>query len=529
MNSDNFSHSDHVTQRIAELSNPSRRNFVGGMLAGLLASAAFTITGCSKKRPLSNYAEYRSYDAMDLAHLVRRGDADPMQLLEIAIARAEAINPTINFMATPLYDRARKLLETQSLTGELAGVPFLLKDLSIHLKDTRITSGSRLFKDYHSTYTSTLAQRYEDAGLVIFGKTTSPEFGGSVTTESILFGQTRNPWNIKYSAGGSSGGSAAAVAAGVLPVAHGSDGGGSIRIPASSCGLFGLKPSRGRVPYGPVAIESTLSAMHVISRTVRDSALLLDLTAGGEKGSPYVAPSPEKPFLQAVTDSSSRYKKLKIGVMNGENSGITVEDDCIAALDDAVALCQTLGHDVAVAPWPKDSSADSNSEILSTVMAAGGVDRLTALEEKRGRSIEKNEIENLTWVILDQARDMTASQYLRAKQGMLRIALAIADAHSDFDVVLSPTMGALPALLGTVDTSQSLKLLQERVIPYAFLTSIYNMTGQPAMSVPLYWNHQSLPVGVMFAAPLNQEYLLFNLAGQLERARPWRHLQPSLT
>jgi Asp-tRNA(Asn)/Glu-tRNA(Gln) amidotransferase A subunit family amidase len=513
-----------------KLQSLDRRDFVNYSLKGSLALAAtLASVGCWREKETwtydSHFEEYQSYDAVDLARLVKRGHADPIELLEIAIARAEIFNPQYNFMAVKLYDYARKVLKQGRPKGDLAGVPYLLKDLSIHLKATPMTSGSRLYKDFVSSYDSTLATRYKDAGLIMFGRTTSPEFGMSITTESVLHGVTRNPWNPDLSPGGSSGGSAVAVALGVVPAAHASDGGGSIRIPASACGLFGMKPSRGRTPFGPVAMEGSggLSIMHAISRTVRDSAALLDISHGTEVGAHYAVPTPKIPYLAEVKRSPG---KLKIGVVSGEGSGVKIEADCLKALEHARLLCQDLGHNTASVKWPEQVTPAGYTDIMSTLMGAEGMYAIGATERYLGRKVTQDEIESVNWHQVERMRDIDSSSYLTAKRTMVQVAKAMHERYKDYDVILSPTLSALPPKLGTVSANQNVELISEGLVKYAALTTPYNISGQPAMSVPLYWNKDNLPVGVMFAAQKYEEGLLYRLAGQLEEAAPWAHRRP---
>ncbi|MCB1730077.1 MAG: amidase, partial [Halieaceae bacterium] len=298
-----------------------------------------------------SFDEYRSRDALGLAELVRSGEVSAPELLEIAIARSQAVNPVINCLVERLYDYARAAVARGLPSGPFTGVPFLLKDLGMHLAGTVTTNGSRFYRDAVADYTNTVVTRYQQAGLVIFGKTASPEFGGTGTTESILFGDTRNPWDMQRSAGGSSGGAAAAVAAGILPLANATDGGGSIRIPASCCGLFGMKPSRGRVPSGPKNLSSVMSVIHAVSRSVRDSAALLDATRGPEPGQTTIAPRPTGSYLDAV---GATPKGLRIGLLTTPITHSPVDPECSRAAADAAKLCESLGHHVQEVQLPID-------------------------------------------------------------------------------------------------------------------------------------------------------------------------------
>ena len=483
------------------------------------------MTGTAAQR----FAEYRGYDSMGLAKLVRRGEADPTELLDIAIARIEAVNPQLNFMAVQLYDRARAAISAGLPAGPFTGVPFLLKDLSIHLAGELITNGSRLFRGQRSAYSSTLAERYEAAGLLIFGRTTSPELGATTTTESTLYGKTRNPWGLEFSTGGSSGGAAAAVASGVLPCAHASDGGGSIRIPASCCGLFGLKPSRGRVPYGPVNMEGSggLSAMHVVSRSVRDSAALLDISRGPEAGAPYVATPPARPYLQELTRTPD---KLRLGVLRQNGFGIPLHPDCEAALEDAEQLCRSLGHETRDVTWPADVSGREAGESMGVLMGTGSLTQVLEREAQLGRKVAPNELEPINYARIRSMRGVDAATYSRARLNLMRLSRRFEMHFSDYDMVLSPTMAAPPPKLGLVALTRDFEQFSRDVLAYATFTGIFNITGQPAMSVPLYWNSEQLPIGVMFSAKANREDLLFQLAAQLERARSWfDRLPPELS
>ncbi len=488
-----------------------------------------TLLSSSTKRDSSDqlldFNEYRRHDAVSLAAMVRRGEVTPLTLLEIAIARAEEVDAALNFMTVPLYDRARKVLAKHTPTGPLGGIPFLLKDLSVDLQGTITTRGSRLFRDSVATQTSTVVHRYQDAGLVIFGKTASPEFGGSVTTEPILHGPTRNPWNHNLSTGGSSGGSAVAVATGVVPVAHGTDGGGSIRIPASACGLFGLKPSRGRLPTGPAHMEFTagFSTSHVLSRTVRDSAALLDATHGSEPGATYHITPPPRSYLAETRRAPGR---LRIAVVRAPPYPMELHRDCEDALEDAITLCSKLRHRLVETRMPNGRLEDImigfgvvNSSHWATVFQSH--------ENRFGKVANPSRLlEDITWNSIVGGRRITATYYLNALASLRQFGRRLAQHFSDFDVILGPTLGLPPAKIGTIGKQKTQDELLHAVLPYAAFTNLYNISGQPAMSVPLYWNAQQVPIGVMFAAHMNDESTLFRLAGQLERERPWAHHYP---
>ncbi|MEH6605746.1 MAG: amidase [Pseudomonadales bacterium] len=472
-----------------------------------------------------SFEEYRGYDALGLAQLVKDKGVSALELLEVAIARAEEVNPSINCMVEKLYDRARAEASQQLPEGPFSGVPFLLKDLGMALKGTVTTNGSRLYKDARLDYTSTVVERYQRAGLVIFGKTASPEFGGTGTTESILFGDTRNPWDLSRSAGGSSGGSAAAVAAGVLPIANGTDGGGSIRIPASCCGLFGLKPSRGRVPRGPKQLSSTMSVTHAITRSVRDSAALLDATHGPELGQTQIAPSYNGRFLDAIQQAP---KPLRIGLVTEAITRSPVDKECLQAVNDTAKLCESLGHRVDPVTLPVDPREFFTA--VTFVSGAGTVSRVQTRERQLGRKATESDLEPVIWQRYQEALTHTSEQLFNALATLEKIGRQIATLQLEYDVLLSPTLAKPPVEIGKLSLNQDNELYKREAIYVSAFTMLYNATGQPAMSVPLHWTRSGLPVGVMFAGRFGEEQTLLQLAAQLEQAKPWfDKLAPKIT
>ena len=467
-------------------------------------------------------------DATAQAELVRNKQVKPSELLEAAIDRIERLNPQINAVVTPMYDEARRTAEGNLPDGPFTGVPFLLKDLGAGYAGVRQTQASEYLKDFVSPFDSELTSRYKRAGLVIAGKTNTPEFGLVPTTEPRLFGATRNPWNTEHTVGGSSGGSAAAVAAGILPMAHANDGGGSIRIPASCCGLFGLKPSRARVPLGPLLgdMMGGLVCEHAVTRSVRDSAALLDATAGPEIGDPYYAPPQERPYVEELTTPPGR---LRIAFTPRAATGTPLHDDCIAAVKDAAALCQELGHDVEEAA-PPPINTEMLEEAFLTIWAAGvpwgidGIGRLT------GRQPSPDKFEPLTWALYEQGKQTMAGDYLIAVSTIQQMCRTVAHSSQRYDLWLTPTLGAPPPRLGHFDaTPNDPRAGLEKAIEFVPFTPLQNATGQPAMSVPLYWNAEGLPIGVHFAARFGDEATLFRLAAQLEEARPWANKRPPVS
>ncbi|MBW2420896.1 MAG: amidase [Deltaproteobacteria bacterium] len=498
-------------------SEMTRRTLIQGGLYLAAMAAAAPVLGKTRAAALS-FEEYRSHDALELAGLVARRDVSALELLDLAIARTEAVNPQINCVVERLYDDARAAIEGGLPEGAFSGVPFLLKDLGIALEGTVTTNGSRFFKNARMNYTSTVVERYQRAGLVIFGKTASPEFGGTGTTESILFGDTRNPWDQTRSAGGSSGGSAAAVAAGVLPMANATDGGGSIRIPASCCGLFGMKVSRGRVPRGPRNLDTTssMSVIHAVSRSVRDSAALLDATQGAEPGSPFVAPAAARPYLEeAGRDPAS----LKIALVTTPVTHSPVDPECIKAAKNAAKLCEVLGHEVEEAQLPVDPREFFGA--ARPVMGVGLVIRVRDRERALGRKVTRDDLEPVTWERYQRNTALSAEELARGRQTLQRVARDIALFQRRYDLILSPTIATPPVKLGVLGLNQDYASYERAAINVSAFTMLYNATGQPAMSVPLHWSPEGLPVGVMFAGRYGDESTLYQLAGQLERAQPW--------
>jgi amidase len=389
-----------------------------------------------------------------------------------------------------------------------------------------LTYGSALLRDYVVDHDSEMVTRYKRAGLVVLGKTNLPEFGILPTTEPHFFGPTRNPWNTAHSSGGSSGGSAAAVASGMVPMAHGGDGGGSIRIPASCCGLFGLKPTRGRNPLGPDIGEAMggLITDHALTRSVRDSAALLDATAGPDLGDPYWAPPPARPFLQEVGADPG---KLRIAFSFEPPTGTPVHPDCVAAVHDAAKLCADLGHHVEEAA--PAFNAEQITQAFVAVFTAGATMTADLMALLSGRTLTQEEVEPLTWAICQMAHGQNAPSYLLAHTVLHRIGRDIARFMVDYDVWLTPTLAEPPLPLGTLESTPENPLAGlMRSASYVPYPPICNITGQPAMSVPLYWNGDGLPIGSHFMARFGDEATLFRLAAQLEEARPWAERRPPL-
>jgi amidase len=470
------------------------------------------------------FREYGSYDAVGLADLVRNKEVSAGELLDEAIARTAKVDPQINAVVVKHYDYAQAQIDKGLPDGPFTGVPFLLKDLDI-IKGTRTTSGASVYKDNVADHTGTLAQRFLNSGVTIFGKSASPEFGLMPTTESRLFGPTRNPWNPAHSSGGSSGGAGAAVAARILPVAHASDGGGSIRIPASASGVFGLKPTRARNPLGPDRGEGWggFSCGHVLSISVRDSAAMLDAVHGPEVSSPYRAPPPERPFLEEVGRAPGR---LRIAFTDKSPHGEAIDPEIAAAVRDVAAMLAGLGHDVEErAPV----LAADPAAVMATIVGANTALNVRQAEARFGRAMTDNDFEILTLAMAQNAKITTATDYVAAQLAAFQISRGLATFFESCDVFLCPTLCSPPLRLGELNSmSQDLSQIGPILRRYMPATAMFNMSGQPAMSVPLAWNAAGLPLGMMFSARFGDEATLFRLAAQLEHIRPWKDKLPPI-
>jgi amidase len=482
-----------------------------------------------------SYSDYERFDALGLAGLVASREVTPRELVETAIARIEEVNPKINAVVHKLYDRARSEVAAE---GPFRGVPFLLKDLLALLAGTCTTNGCRLYAGQIAPQDSELVRRQRAAGLVIVGKTNTPELGILPVTEPALHGPARNPWSLAHTPGGSSGGAAAAVAAGIVPMAHGNDGGGSIRIPASCCGLFGLKPTRARNPLGPFVGEGWhgMVVEHAVTRSVRDSAALLDATCGPDVGAPYVAPPPERPFLE---ETKREPRKLRIAVTASSLLGSTVHPDCVAAAQDAAKLCASLGHAVEEAKPPIEKHALTRAWL--TLVGAETAAEIEVISRLTSRKPRASDFEPGTWMLAQAGRAFRADELALAVHEIRSLGRAVGRFFERYDLLLTPTLGSPPLEIGALNPKPAdlavlaalralpnatairkvLDTLADRAFEFASFTPIANATGQPAMSVPLHWNAAGLPIGVQFMGRFGEEATLFRLAAQLEQARPW--------
>jgi amidase len=470
---------------------------------------------------MAKFGDIAFLDATAQAELVRKKEVKAIELVEAAIERIEQLNPTLNAVVTPMYEQARETARGKLPKGPFAGVPFLLKDLLAFYGGVRMTFGSRLFSSYVPDHDSELVMRLKRAGLIIIGKTNTPEFGILPTTEPELFGPCRNPWNTDRTTGGSSGGSAAAVASGMVPMAHANDGGGSIRIPASCCGLFGLKPTRGRNPLGPDFgdLMSGLVCEHAVTRSVRDCAALLDATSGPAPGDPYWAPPPKRPFLKEVGADPG---KLRIAFTTESPGEIAIHDDCVRAVREAAALCSDLGHEVTETAPELDAGMITQAFVV--LWSAGNAVTIKAL------GASKEMVEPLSWALYEMGCHYDAADYLIAAGNIQRMARDVSRFFENYDVWLTPTLGEPPVPLGTFDSPPDDPLRGfTRSGEFVPFTPVCNATGQPAMSVPLFWNGEGLPVGTHFIGRFGDEATLFRLAAQLEEARPWKDRRPPVS
>ncbi|MFD0197318.1 amidase [Streptomyces albidoflavus] len=490
------------------------------------------------------YAEYRAHDAVGLAALVAGGEVSAAELLEVAVARAEAVDGKLNAVVRPMHDLARERARTP-LTGPFAGVPFLIKDLSQDYAGLPTGSGSRSLAHLPVERHSAVVERWLEAGLVIFGKTNTPEFGAKGITEPEVNGPTRNPWDLTRTPGGSSGGSAAAVAAGVVPMAGANDGGGSIRIPAACCGLFGLKPGRGLVPAGPATAEDLHGAATngAVSRTVRDSAALLDvLTARPDPGGPYLAARPELPYAELAR----RPRPLRIGFTTRSPIGTEVDPHAVAAVDETAKLLARLGHEVE----PAEPEIDHRQLALDflamwTTQLAQTVDEI-----RRATGAGPGDFELDTHLLAAAGRSLPAPRYFAAHQRWNTYSRQLAAFHDRYDLLLTPTLARPPVRIGELDTPAPVRTLARALMKAGLLgtlagtkaweravianlaatpyTQLANITGRPAMSVPTYRTPEGLPLGTQFVGPLGGEGTLLALAAQIEAEQPWARLEPEL-
>lgn len=490
--------------------------------------------------------EYITYDGLGLAELVKNKQVTPEELLNTAIQRAEQVNPKINAIINPLYDLGREMAANPP-DGDFSGVPFLLKDLGSPLANYPMSNGSKMLRYFIPDEDGNLVKRFKQSGLVIFGKTNTPEFGLMGTTEPKHFGPSRNPWNTKHTTGGSSGGSAAAVSAGIVPMASAGDGGGSIRIPAACCGLFGLKPSRGRVSLGPDRAEDWDGAVveHILSRSVRDSAVMLDNVCGPAPGDPYFLPNPEKPYSEIIQQDP---KPLKVAFSKESPLGNRVHPECAAAVEDFAKKLESLGHQVEE-KTPAIVGEDVAKAYLTIYFGQVGA-QIKRFKSLFGKQAVKEGLEETTRIFGMLGNKLSTADYVEQRYQWNQFGRVMGAFHEQYDLYVTPVLSEPPAEIGTLLPNSleefSLRwaeklragrlLLKSGVIEKIAMqslektpfTQLGNLTGQPGMSLPLYWTSQGLPLGIQVMSAIGREDLLFALAGQMERAFPWFNKMPNL-
>lgn len=464
-------------------------------------------------------------DAVGLAELVRNREVTPLELVDSSIDAIESLNPKLNAVVTPMFEMARAQAGKASLDGPFAGVPFLLKDLRASVAGVPTTEGNAVLGSQRARYDSEIVTRHKRAGLICVGKTNTPEFGLTATTEPHAFGPTRNPWDLRRTPGGSSGGAGAAVAARVVPMAHASDGGGSIRIPAACCGLVGLKPTRGRNPLGPDAgdVMNGLVVEHALTISVRDSAALLDATSGPDTGDPYWAPPKARPFRDEIGADPG---KLRIAFSTESPSGTPVHAHCVKAVEATALLLQDLGHRVEeVAPEYDDRAF---RKAFTTIWFSNLAANLEMLSDALGCELSESHCESLTLAFGARGAEHSGAGYVKAVATIQAIARTVARFFCTYDAMVTPTLASPPPKIGflhPVKGDADLRPYAPRVKEFVPFTQMANATGQPAVSLPLHWE-SGLPVGVQLAARFGDEATLFRLAAQLEVARPWNHRIP---
>ena len=491
------------------------------------------------------FSEYSNYDGLGLAELVQRKKVSPAELVEEAIARIEAHNPKLNAVVYKLYERARTAAKGKLPEGHFIGVPFMMKDLSATLEGLPTSHGNKLWKNIPATVSSELARRWENSGVIVVGKTNTPEFGLTPYTESDTLGPACNPWDTSRTPGGSSGGSGAAVAARMVPLASGGDGGGSIRIPSSACGIFGLKPTRGRTPTGPIVGESWegFAIEHVLTRSVRDSAAMLDATQGADVGAPYVIPE-AGPFLKEVGKTPG---KLRIAFSTKPMLGKNVHADCVKGMEETVTLLRELGHDV-MEDAPVINGEEYSLHFLTIIAGQIRAD-IEEVAEISGKKVSLDDFDTSTFGIGLFGTILKASDYARAVRYLQMVSRDIGRFFENYDALLTPVLSQPPVKLGALKPSTTeqtqlkliartgatwvleamelIKPLAAQTFEFVPWTPVFNVTGQPAMSVPLHWNAGGLPIGMHFVGKWGDEATLFRLAGQLEKAKPWFDKAPA--
>lgn len=477
---------------------------------------------------LLNISEFSSYDGLGLAELVKNNEVKSDELVRLSIEAIKALNPELNSVVQILEEEAQNEIDGGLHDGPFKGVPFLIKELALHAKNVKCNMGSRLAEGAVIPVDSELMARFRKAGFVTVGTTTAPEFGYNAATEAVLYGPTRNPWNLKNSSGGSSGGSAASIAAGIVPVAHANDGGGSIRIPASCSGLVGLKPTRGRIPTGPFAGEhlNGLGIEFALTKTVRDTAFLLDVVSGPDVGCYGWAESPQEEYKSVI---EKPVRPLKIAWTATPATGVPVDEECIKALHETVQLCKDLGH-IVVEDFPK-YEVEPFSLATLRIWTANIYKMVNGAAQLTGRTPSEENIEAAIWQCYLYGKEMKASEFLDAIETNATVSRQVGQFFTGYDVLLSPTLAQLPAEIGMLNANNpniDAKQWTEQIFTYAPFTNLFNATGQPSISLPLKVSKSGLPIGMQFTGRFADEATLLQLAAQLELALPWKNRKPEV-
>ena len=494
----------------------SRRTFLKSLLCTGVGLASYTkLSGCA---PTKNISTYQGLDATKMARLVRDGDVKPSHFIEEACRIIHLLNPSLNAVNTPFFDHALEMARHIDRRKPFAGVPYLIKDLSDY-KGFRTAYGSRSMLNNISQKNSTYVNAVTEQGFIPLGKTNTPEHGSLPSTEPLAFGPTLNPWNIKYSPGGSSGGAGVAVATGMVPMAHASDGGGSIRIPASNCGVFGLKVSRGR-HIGSGLGDLSFSVRGAISRSVRDSVGHLYHTQRTDSR----APLPPINFIKRPMK-----RRLKIGLIINGIDNIVPSDEVLTALDETVSLCQTLGHKVSPTAFPASVIEMGNTMLITRAKSL--LDHYGSVAQRLGRPVDEREFEPWTLQQMAYCQTISETQSANAVRHIKKMTADVLNMHQQFDLLLMPVLATRPVKLGYLRSSKRLGFQEmiDRNKSYVSYTTVFNIAGSPAMSVPLHWTHDGIPIGSQFAANIGQEAILLGLAYELEIAKPWKDKHPPIS
>ncbi|OLS38891.1 amidase [Alkalihalophilus pseudofirmus] len=473
-------------------------------------------------------SEYAQYDGLGLAKLVKDKQIKAEELVELSIKSIKKLNPQLNSVVSTLEEEALNEINNGLPNGPFIGVPFLIKELVLHAKNVPASMGSQLAEGTRIPVDSELMARFRKAGFVTVGTTTTPEFGYNAATEAVLYGPTRNPWNLNHSPGGSSGGSAASIAAGITPVAHANDGGGSIRIPAACSGLVGLKPTRGRIPAGPYNSEplNGIAIEFALTKTVRDTAQLLDAVSGPDIGCYSWTETPEEEYKQLF---KKQVKPLRIAWSAQPASGVPVDEECIRALHETVNLCKELGHEVIEASPQYDTELFSLATLR--IWTANIYKMIEGTAKLSGRTPSENNIEAAIWQCYLYGKEMRASHLLDAIETNATVSRQVGHFFTNYDVFLTPTIATLPAKIGLLNANNptiDAKQWTEQIFTYAPFTNLFNATGQPSISLPLKTSQSGLPIGMQFTGRFADETTLLQLAAQLEEALPWNDRKPSV-